>query len=994
MIRNVLLFLILISLPISSVCFAQSNATDAALNGYVTDANGGAVPNAQIVVRDLATNITSNAVSDASGYYRFPILKIGKYEVTVKGEGFSEVKQAGITLSVGDELRDDVQLTIGSATTTIEVKADASLLETSSPTVGATLDSTALRALPITSRNVYNYEFFSPGVKGYPTSTFSAPAPAFGGVLSAQLLLDGLDNTQRGGSNPVRLVITTPEVIDQSQTIVNGASAEFGRTAGGIAAVVSRRGGDQFHGQVLAAIRPNALRAINGVTTKATLQSYGKPSTKWQDYDGNIGGPIIKNRLFFFANFEFNPLSNPNNITITPAQATTLGIPLADIGSSNASERYPTPSVRVDYKINSNNNGFVRWSSFSNEEPNQTGGGIIPAGYGMLFHDRMQGGEAQLVSVISPTLINELRWGLTQRDDWTTNMQSGVTPSSVITTITSVAQFGADLYNGTDSLERNVDFNDDVTKSSGKHTFKFGVDYEYTLINNTNALTQQYTFANLTDYQNNGTSGTPSPADSNCHATGPGGVNECYQKAVFAVGNPRIINHWNSPNLYAQDEFRVTKKLTINAGVRYQAIMWPLLDQNAPNTLSRTIHPSHLDLAPRLSFSYQLTPSTVLRAAGGLYFDTPDWNVFTNVSLLNGDYIQTYQFTPNQAGAPTYPNVPTAAQLQSANVTGLTVYDPNYRDMYSIQSNVQLEQALGNNLSVKLDYQLLTTRRGMYGHDINLPTPLCAAINNINFAGGYGLPAFVSGTAGDGRPGYTPAACGTGSGTTIARPNTSFGQIIEISSGSNVNYNGVDLTVTKRMSHGLQFGAVYTWSKALGTVDQTNFTSTFFGSPIEDPTNLKRDYGPLSSDVRHNFVFQGLYNPSFSAKELGWANHIQISTMTYVHSGAPINVFNNSDPTGDGANTARPMGIGRDSLRGTNLYEEDPRISYDVPYKERLHLNLFVESENIFNHQNLNCSAGNGCNTAVNNNITSGAFMTHTSDRNARLFNFGSKITF
>jgi hypothetical protein len=446
----VLLFAICSLLAV--VARAQSNATDAALNGYITNANGGAVPNAQIVARDLATNTTSNAVSDASGYYRFPILKIGKYEVTVKGEGFSEVKQAGITLSVGNELRDDVKLAIGSTATTIEVAADASLIETSTPTVGATLDSTTLRSIPITSRNVYNYEFFSPGVKGYPTSTFSAPQVAFDGILSTQLQLDGLDNSQRAGSNTVRLVITTPEVVDQSQTIVNGAPAEFGRTAGGIATIVSRRGGDEFHGQLLAAIRPNVFRAIAGTTTAATLALHGKPSTKWQDYDGNVGGPIIKKRLFFFANFEFNPLSNPGNITITPAQATALGIPLSEIGTDNASERYPTPSVRVDYKINDNNSLFGRWSSFSNEEPNQVGGGIIPAGTGMLFHDRMQGGEAQLVSVISPTLVNELRWGLTQRKDWTTNMQSGVTPSSVITTINAVAQLGADLNYGTSSL--------------------------------------------------------------------------------------------------------------------------------------------------------------------------------------------------------------------------------------------------------------------------------------------------------------------------------------------------------------------------------------------------------------------------------------------------------------------------------------------------------------------------------------------------------------
>ncbi len=328
MIRKVLLLLIFISVPMSTICLAQGNATDGALNGYVTDPSGAAIPNAHVVVRDLSTNITAETVSDANGYYRFPILKVGKYGVAVTATGFSDLQQAGITLTVGSDVRDDVKLGLVGSSSTVEVMADASILDSSSPTVGATLDSTALRALPITSRNVYNYQFFSPGVKGYPTSTFSSPAPAFDGILSTQLLLDGLDNTQRSGTNPIRLVITTPEVVDQIQIIANGAPAMFGRTAGGTSTIVSRRGGDEYHGQVLVAIRPNALRAVNALITT------GKPSTKWQDYDANIGGPIIKNRLFFFANFEYNPLANPNSISITPANAAILGIPASELGSS------------------------------------------------------------------------------------------------------------------------------------------------------------------------------------------------------------------------------------------------------------------------------------------------------------------------------------------------------------------------------------------------------------------------------------------------------------------------------------------------------------------------------------------------------------------------------------------------------------------------------------------------------------------------------------
>ncbi len=569
----------------------------------------------------------------------------------------------------------------------------------------------------------------------------------------------------------------------------------------------------------------------------------------------------------------------------------------------------------------------------------------------------MQGGEAQLVTIASPTLLNEFRFGVTRRNNYTTNMQTGLTPSSVLTSITSVAQIGANFYGGTNITEQNIDFNDDVTKSKGKHTLKFGVDFQNTLVAQTNALTQQYTFANLANYLTTINTGA-----------------QTYQSATFQVGNPTVNNRWNSPNFYVQDEFRVSKNLTLNAGLRYQIILWPALDPNATFPNSRTIHTDKFDIAPRFSVSYQATPTTAIRAAVGQYFDTPNWNTFNNISLLNGNRIKTYTFTPTQAGAPTYPNTPTSAQLLASSVPNIATYDPNYRDMYSIQANAQIEQGFGSNLSVTLDYQLLTTRRGPYGHDINLGTPVCLLA--------------------DGRPAYTALACGTGTSSTIARPTAGLAQIIEVSSGSNVNYHGMDLTVKKRMSHGLQFQATYTWSKALGTVDQLNNSALFFSTPIEDPTNLSRDYGPLSSDIRNNFVFEGLYHPTVSTKGFAWVNGFQISTMTYVHSGLPINVYNGSDPSGDLVSNARPLFVGRNNRRAPNLYEEDPRISYDVPFRERYHLILFSEAENIFNHPNLNCNTSSGCTTAVNNNVTSAAFLHPTSDRNARLFNFGSKITF
>ena len=943
-------FVYFVLLCFASASWAQSNATDAAMDGYVTDSTGSAIPQAQIVVRNLSTSITAESTSDASGYYRFPILKIGQYQLTVKAPGFSDLTQTGIMLNVGSQVRIDAKLQLGSTSTVMQVTADSSVVETSTPAVGATIDSTALRVLPVTSRNIYNFTLFSPGVKGNPQSTFSSPLFAFNGITSSQWQLDGLDNTQRNGATPIRLVITTPEVLEQTQVLANGYSAEFGRTAGGILNAVTRSGGNEFHGSGFVMIRPNATRAINALVTT------GKPSSKWTDYDGNIGGPIIKNRLFFFANLEYNSLNNPVAVTITPANAAALGLPASEIVGGSSSQRYPTPSVRVDYKINERNNAFLRWTSFSNEQPNNVAGGLTPANTATFFHDRQQGGEAQLTTVLSSSLLNEFRFGVTQRDSLTTPMQTA-SPNDVIINISGVALIGNSPTQGSHTIERNIQGIDNITKTIRNHTMKFGVDYENTNIAVRNSLTRTYTFSNLASYL----------------ATVNGGANS-YQQATFQVGNPNVDNVFNFFNAFAQDEWRVRPNLTVNYGVRYQLIVWPQLDPSAPYAGSQTINTSKLDIAPRLQVSYSLSPTTVIRAASGLYFDTPNLGVFDNVSLVNGHRILGYTYTPTTAGAPVFPNIPTASQLLVSSASNIAAYDTNYRDMYSIQSNVQVEHAFTTNFSANAQYSFLSVRRGPYSHDINLGTPVC--------------------TLADGRPAYTQKACGLGTSTTLTRPNTQFGQINLISSNANVNYNALDLTLKKRFSHGVQFQATYSWSKALGTVDQANTSLPIYTNPIEDPTNLAREYGPMSSDIRNNFVLQGLYSPTTKLAPLRWTNNLTISSMTYLHSGLPINVYAGSDLNGDGQLNDRPLFTGRNSQRGSNFYQEDTRVAYDIPFRDRYHLNLWTEAENLLNHPNLNCDSSSGCTGAVVNNITSAQYLLPTSVRNPRGLQFGSKITF
>jgi hypothetical protein len=241
-----------------------------------------------------------------------------------------------------------------------------------------------------------------------PTSTFSTTQFTFGGTERSQWNLDGLDDTQHGGNRQIRLIIVTPEAIAQTQTLSNGYSAEFGRAAGGQVNVVLKSGTNQFHGSALGQWRPTDLQAI---PTLATAQ----PSRSWNDEAFTLGGPIIKDRLFFFGQFENNPYTLPNIITITPANAGLLGLTSDEIGTAPFGETYRTLVGKVDYKLNEKNSGYVRYARFTNHQPNNDSGLSI-VDRGSRYLDHQNGGGIQFATILSNSMLNELRVGTIQRD--------------------------------------------------------------------------------------------------------------------------------------------------------------------------------------------------------------------------------------------------------------------------------------------------------------------------------------------------------------------------------------------------------------------------------------------------------------------------------------------------------------------------------------------------------------------------------------------------
>ena len=954
MIRNLcsLMLLLFTAFPIAS--FAQANAVDAAVNGYVVDPSKSAISGAHSTLTNVSTGISQEVTTDERGYYRFPLVPVGVYRLVTVASGFQTNTLEGIVLSVGQEARLDISLVIGSTSQTVEVEAGSDIIDTGTSTVGAVLDRKETENLPILSRQAYNFLLLSPGVIGMPTSTFSTTQFTFGGTERSQWNLDGLDDTQHGGTRQIRLIIVTPEAIAQTQTLANGYSAEFGRAAGGQINVLLKSGTDSFHGSALGQWRPTDVEAI---PTLATAQ----PDRSWTDEAFTLGGPILKHKLFFFGQFENNPYTLPNAITITPANAAALGLPSDEIGTAPFGETYRTLVGKVDYTLNSRNSGYARYARFTNHQPNNDSGLSI-VDRGSRYLDHQNGGGVQLATVLSSRLLNELRFGTIQRDTADYPVVNSSPAGDVLINISSVANIGFSPLTTTTTTERSTAVLDNLTWTRGRHTLKFGGEFDHELFANLSGTAPTFTFSGLA-----ASNGRPAVSSLNQYLntvakeTDPAtGLPYTYTQLTAYSGNPAIRLAFNFVNGFAQDEIRLTSSLVANVGARYEVILFPTFDPLAPNPLSRSVPNDYSDIAPRLGITWSPFGSrkTTVHAAYGMYYDVPGLATFYNAAQINGHRLLSYLVTGSTPGSPVFPNVPQFSGGTYEVPPSITAFDQNFHNTYQHQANLQIQQELGDNFQLTIGYQFAALRHGLYYADTNLT---------------------ATGTLlADGRPVFAGTA---------KRPNTSFGAINLIHSGATSSFNGGFLTLQKRLSSGLEFTVNYMYSHAL----DDNIGE---GGSVSDPTNVHRDYGNADSDIRHNLVVQGLYQPTLKAPSLKWLNGFELSTITYKNSGFPINEIAGTDLNSDGVVNDRPLFESRNSFNGRGFSQVSGQVKRYFDIGERIHLAAFAGAENLLNTNNLNCNTTSGCTGAVINTANSTDLFRETAAGTARNVQFGANIKF
>jgi hypothetical protein len=940
----------------ASLMHGQSNAIDAAIEGYVRDASGGAIQGAHVTVRNNGTNIASEANTNAEGYFRFPLLQVGSYKLTAEAEGFKAYTQSNIAIVAGQKIHVDVDMQVGARADSVEVTASASsdLADTGSSAIAGVVSRKEVEDLPIVSRNIYNYQLLAPGVQGLSSPTFGTTQFAFGGNERSSWNLDGLDNTQRGGSRQIRMVITTPEAVEEIQVLSSGYSAEFGRAAGGQVNVILKSGTNQYHGSELFLYRPQRWQA------RPSLASVN-PQETWTDEAVTFGGPILKDRLFFFTQFEHNPYTRPNALTILPSNATALNLPANQLGTAPFGETYDTYVGKLNYRLNDKNSGYIRYARFTNHQPNNASGLTIP-NRGVNFDDHMNGGGIQLATVFTPTLLNELRTGAIQRTQ--ANAPVGQPdPYTAAVNITGVANIGYNPLAATETTELANQAIDNLTWTHGRSTWKAGFDYQRTNFDIFKSRNIAYAFGGLAAVP--GARGAVSALNQYLYTvqglTDPA-TGKPYTYTTFAEdgGDPTLNISFNFVNWFVQDEFRINPRLTINAGVRYESILFPGLDSQAPYPLSRKIDDDHKDFAPRVSFNWLATKDakTVVRGAFGTFYDVPPLSIYYTAAQVNGRRFLSYQISGSDPNAPVFPNVPTITDTAYVVKPNINAFAPNYKNTYQIQANLQVQRELARNLMLTVGYNYAAQRHGLYSQNINLGTPV----------------SYLA----DGRPVFGGASL---------RPNQSFNQINLIQAGANTNYNALFVNIQKRLSAGFLFQGTYTWSHALSD-------NLGEGGSISDPTNLRRDYGNADNDLRHYFVGQWLYEPHFGDARLKWINGFEISSMIFYNSGYPINAVSGIDLNNDGLTNDRPLFRGRNDVAGPGLIQVDGRIQRTFIVREKYHIVGLLEAENALNHTNASCSTASGCSGAVVNTAGAGDFGRITSARTARNVQFGAKFVF
>jgi hypothetical protein len=1036
----------------SAMAFGQSTVSGS-IGGLVLNPNKETVPNAAVSVRNTETNKEDTATTDDQGRFVVANLQPGTYAVTINGTGFSPYTE-NATVEVGRLTNINAELSIGPLSGgTVEVTAGAPVINTSQQDFSSNINQTSISELPINGRRWSNFALLTPGA--VPDGTFGLISfRGISGLLNNNTI-DGGDNNQaffaeERGRTRISYSVSQ-SAIREFQVNTSSYSAEYGRSAGGVVNAVTKSGTNEFHGDVFYFQRNNKWGARNPLATRQvningvfTAEGF-KPEDVRHQFGGTIGGPIVKDKAFFFFSYDQQKRNFPGLsifgqngfLNLSAATRTNLlnrGLTGAQIDNTiNFLSSLSGPVARtgdqklflpkIDWNINSKHTftatyNRLRWESPAGIQTQATNTRAID-NFGDDFV-QIDSLNLRLASTISPTLLNEFRyqWGRDNEFQFSqppvagepTTAVGGRSPQTILVGTTTFS-FGMPefLERAAFPDEKRNQFADTVTISSGNHTVKFGGDLNLVedVINNLRFAGGEFNYSGATtgladfivDYVNFTTNNSIRALSAGTLTTNPLGrcistvrrAGKCYAGNFNqGFGVLGLTMKTTDLNYFFQDDWRVTPRLTLNLGVRYEYQRNPrAINANPLLPQTRNVVDDKNNIGPRIGFAFDVNGDgkTSIRGGWGLYYgrviNSTVYNALVNTGVgtdrgqrqftTSATNLPTVCGTSNSTNAdncallPIYPNL-----LPASNppVGAVQFFDDDFQLPQIHQWDFIFEREIARNTVVSASYL------GSFGNslpnfvDTNLPAP---SFVNLTVVGGPAAGAIYR----------TPIFTGP-------RPNTAFGQLTEIRSNVWSKYHALVLQANRRLTDGLQFQTNYTLSRAYDN-GQTSATFTLGNAPF-NAFNQSGEAGLSAFDRRHKFVASMVYNTDFfkgSDNRVGKAilNGWTFAPIFNAFSGQRLtgNISGNITPTSFGfaSNTTPGGGINgsggatrfsrlpRNYFKQPKIWYLDMRISRRFSITETAKLELLAEGFNLFNRfqvTNMNATLYNQSGTTLTYN--------------------------
>jgi hypothetical protein len=1011
-----------------TAAMAQSQASSGQIAGIVTDSQGAAVPNAAVKATNTQTGLERSSTSSDEGLYSIVLLPPGIYKVSAEASGFSAVTVENVEVTVGRTI--DVKMTLGvsGVQEVVNVTAGAIQVQTTRSEADSVVNERAITNLPINGRRFQDFVTLTPTAQVDPQRG-QISLSGQRGIYGANINVDGVDYNQpffggiRGGERSNTAFTIPQESIKEFQVIASGYSAEFGRSTGGIVNAVTKSGTNDLHGSAFYLARPTNFARKNefftaleervnqlaaGTSGIATGRREIKPAPTQQQFGGSIGGPIKRDKIFWFAALEFQKVNQdreslfPDLIGFTPGVGTQEAFDFFQglQGPFQVTNDAIALLGRVDYEINSNHRFNVRYSYSRNnaENANATGNALFPNTVSALSNngtekDRTNTVVGQFASILSPTIVNEFR------GQYSREQRPRETNSDQPTFTTSFARFGAVNFLPTTQFDWRAQVADSVSVTKNNHAFKFGGEYNRTFAD------QLFGFNQFGAYSVSGStvsvildqlSFSPGFTPPTGQTTTLNRFDTTAVSYLRQIGNRQASFGVTEVAFFGQDAWRIRPNLTINYGLRWEGQYNPTPEASNDALVSRIngfrfpsghvvdvtkINDSTNQWGPRGGFAWDPwgDAKTVVRGYGGIYyarspsllfasavnnFRNPPGDVsvrlpFSTSSLPTTNPLRNCTTIYCQAklvgidfntfSLGSLPNI-TPEQIQGiAQALGLSI-DPFFN------ANVQLIAPDFKNpksYQAGIGVERQVSRSLTLGADFNyVHTVQLQRNRDLNLplpgvlAGDPALRPFFGLRGATGRP-------------ALARPIPTLGSIEQRESTGRALYRALTLRSKFQRKWG-QFNMFYTLSKSLSDDDNERDSG---GRQFENSFNYGPEYGPARLDRRHQFVA----NPVFFLP-----GGFDVASAIRLRSGRPIDASVGFDANEDIGGPDRPflapgLPFERNMFRNRALYDIDVRAQKRFNFGETKRLIFTVEAFNLFNLTNIEINDNGGTNAGVTN---------------------------